>query len=112
MSAASFDDLFAFLSVERRLVTEFFVVFARFEYALKRARFVQRDTADQVQADWDKFANAIESSFDPTTSQDLLEAVKYRERTRQGLRRLWEAFCLGERPVEAPEKKASNGCCT
>lgn len=38
------------------LVIEFFVVFSRFECALKRAGFVKVYNHDGVYADWDKFA--------------------------------------------------------
>jgi len=40
------------------LALDFFLVFSRFEFALKRAGFV-RDGAKQALADWEKFAKAL-----------------------------------------------------
>jgi hypothetical protein len=40
---------------------EFFAVFSRFEYALKRCRFL-RDKG-YAEADWDKFSNGLGESF-------------------------------------------------
>ena len=52
------------LYVDRELAFEFFVVFSRFEYALKTAGFVlQGENERNLQVDFDRFANAIAVQF-------------------------------------------------
>lgn len=43
---------------DRDLVLEFFLEFSRFEYALKRARFLKKRTEDAI-PDWDGFAQSL-----------------------------------------------------
>lgn len=42
------------ISIHKELLIEFFVVFSRFEYALKRARYCKSNNA--AMPDWDRFA--------------------------------------------------------
>ena len=58
------------------LITEFFFVFSRFEYALKRAGFVKRDRRN-AEPNWDAFADSIERRYDPNESPKVARAVNY-----------------------------------
>ncbi|HUK57148.1 MAG TPA: hypothetical protein VLY20_10865, partial [Nitrospiria bacterium] len=62
--------------VDKDLLLKFFLVFARFEYALKHAGFAQGDQ-NQIRPDWTEFANRIHQSFNRSTSNELAEAVEY-----------------------------------
>jgi len=53
----------------RALLFSFFLVFSRFEYALKRAGFVNAP-GGRVSANWDAFASKHNASFDPANSED------------------------------------------
>lgn len=53
------------LNAPNDLVLEFFLTFARFEYALKRSGFTIGDKT-QVSADWDRFARELAQSDGPT----------------------------------------------
>jgi hypothetical protein len=64
------------LHLERDLVLDFFCVFSRFEYALKRAGFAKKKR-DSVSANWLKFARYITSRFEPSITPELTEAIKY-----------------------------------
>ncbi len=61
-----------------KLVFEFFKVFARFEYALKRTDdFLTFDRYDNAKPDWDTFAKELDSKFKEIGSKYFLTAVKY-----------------------------------
>lgn len=64
------------LHLERDLVLDFFCVFSRFEYALKRAGFAKKKR-DSVSANWVKFARYVTSRFDPGKTPELMEAINY-----------------------------------
>ena len=53
----------------------FFVMFSRFEYALKRADYLKKGT--RVEADWKKFGEEIEAKFAAQKCKELGEAIKY-----------------------------------
>jgi len=55
----------------------FFIVFSRFEYALKRAKYIKGEK--HVSADWDKFADEISSDFNRYQTRELREAARYLE---------------------------------
>jgi hypothetical protein len=57
------------------LVFKFFAIFSLFEYALKSAGY--RNENGDATPDWERFARAIEKDFNPESSEELLEAVKY-----------------------------------
>lgn len=73
----------------RKFITEFFVVFSRFEYALKRAGYVEKvgnnkkdgkvKDQDDAKVDWDKFAQTLKDEFETAqkTNPKLTHAVKY-----------------------------------
>jgi len=60
----------------RALVFQFFLVFSRFEYALKRAKFAN-SSGGKVNANWDAFASKYNAAFDPSQSAELKEACAY-----------------------------------
>ena len=53
-----------------------FAVFARFEYALKRADFVEGNR-NRCEPAWDKFTSAIKEKFNDTHIYGLIEAKAY-----------------------------------
>ncbi len=75
-AAPNYDDFFTQLHVDKTLVGDFFIIFARFEYALKRAGFTN-GSADGVSPDWMKFASSLKEDFNPNKSNDLQDAVAY-----------------------------------
>jgi hypothetical protein len=60
------------------LVFQFFAVFSRFEYTLKRAGFVSGEKGHYAQANWDKFAaEKLEARMAHATSSEFDEAQSY-----------------------------------
>lgn len=70
------DSVFSHLKLPADLACDFVGVFARSEYALKAAGFVDGNEK-KVKADWNAFAKAIANDFDPSKSRDLRTAVDY-----------------------------------
>jgi hypothetical protein len=68
------DPLLSHIAGNSQLVIRFFVVFARFEYALKRAGFATQ-TDRGIRIDWTGFAKRISDSIEP--SDDYLAAAEY-----------------------------------
>jgi hypothetical protein len=62
--------------LDSNLITEFFFVFSRFEYALKRAGFVKPNRRS-AEPDWDRFGHALEQEYNPDESSELARAVHY-----------------------------------
>src|SRR6266496_5519848 len=62
-------------SDDRARAITFFLFFARFEYALKRAGFV-RDP-EQPKADWDEYARRQSDLLDKNTEVQFRDAVAY-----------------------------------
>jgi len=62
----------------RRLSLTFFVFFSRFEYALKRAGYLQHDNSD-ARPDWTEFAKMWNDHFDSCETPELQAAVAYFE---------------------------------
>lgn len=62
---------------DRRLAWEFFVLFSRFEYALKRAGFLKN--LPDAQADWGRFAREVDTTFWKLTAPAVAAAVTYYE---------------------------------
>lgn len=55
----------------------FFVVFSRFEYALKASGFLRRDkNGDRAEPGWRDFRNSLEGILEERFRDDILEAVK------------------------------------
>src|SRR3712207_6356752 len=62
--------------LNRNLITEFFFVFSRFEYALKRAGFVRPDRRN-AEADWDAFGDSVEQQYAFDEDGELTTSVNY-----------------------------------
>ncbi len=68
--------------VERALLLEFFLSFARFEYALKNTGFYVRHRSrqglpTQAEPDWDRFAVSLRTVFDSRRTPSLSQAFDY-----------------------------------
>ena len=65
------------LEIENKdIVFSYFVVYSRFEYALKRSDCIKKSRSG-VSADWEKFIKNIKSLFDQNRTNDLSVAVSY-----------------------------------
>lgn len=62
--------------IEGDLVRDFFVFFARFEYALKREGMLKGNDK-QAEADWDCYAKRARHLFEPNTSTSIKASVDY-----------------------------------
>ncbi len=63
--------------VDRDLLLEFFLVFARAEFALKNSGYAKASKYDDASPDWDSFAKAIEKLFKKERTNELKSAVEY-----------------------------------
>ena len=61
---------------DRKLAWQFFFMFSRFEYALKRQKYVRDDRKD-AQAAWKRFANDYAKSFAIDDDPQLQRAISY-----------------------------------
>lgn len=95
-------------AADRRLAWEFFVLFSRFEYALKRSGFL-RPNVPEAQADWGRFARENQTAFSERNSALVAEAVAYykvkppRKQLQQNSRLHWSDPLRpgdGEKPLE------------
>jgi len=84
------------LDINREQLFEFFVLYSRYEYALKRAGYIQKD----VEANWDKFAKDIKGQFEASTSDQLKSAVKYLRERPPLLPPNWEVRTHNSRTYE------------
>ncbi|MEK7752876.1 MAG: hypothetical protein AAB654_13225 [Acidobacteriota bacterium] len=64
-------------SEDRKLAWNFFVVFSRMEYALKRSGKYLNKGTEEAQPNWDRFASDHAKRFNPEASVELQAAVKY-----------------------------------
>jgi hypothetical protein len=78
------NSFFQSLEIERNSVTNFFIVFSRFEYALKRAGYIKSNSKNNYNAEpnWDSFVSKNKKSFqllqkDNDENNKLKEAIKY-----------------------------------
>ena len=71
------NELYNHLSIEKDLVTGFFIFFSRFEYSLKRAEGYASGDENGINANWDKFAIDHNDAFNSDRSKELKEAVTY-----------------------------------
>jgi len=68
------------IDVNRQLSYGFFIVFSRFEYALKNRKYLianKQQVNRKAESDWDSFARANEKNFNPDQNKELKEAVEY-----------------------------------
>jgi hypothetical protein len=59
------------------LILRFFVIFSRFEFALKRAGFVTDDRYNNAIPDWAGFAAKLGGQLVAITGRDFIEAKSY-----------------------------------
>ncbi len=64
-----------FLGDNKDLIIAFFVEFSRFEYALKRAGYIENN--NRASADWDKFANNIQKKTQLSELKNKISEVNY-----------------------------------
>jgi hypothetical protein len=69
--------LFSSPRINRELVTDFFMTFARTEYALKRAGYVEAGRSDEPRIKWDDFARSIGDTLLNSCSPAVAEAISY-----------------------------------
>jgi hypothetical protein len=71
------DQILAQLQVEQpSVVFDFFIVYSRFEYALKRAGYII-ELRNGVRADWPCFISDIRDNFDQNRTAELRKAAQY-----------------------------------
>jgi hypothetical protein len=63
------------LGTDKEVVINFFVVFSRFEYALKSAGYLQN--GPNAKPDWCEFASDIMTDFDRVEDETVLEAADW-----------------------------------
>jgi len=68
-------EILELLNVPRDLTLEFLAIFARFEFALKKAGYAQGDDS-KVAPDWDSFARDV-AKFDAATLAPVLNGCQY-----------------------------------
>jgi hypothetical protein len=68
-------EIFDLLNVPRELTLRFLAVFARFEYALKRAGYLQGDD-NKVLPDWDSFGRDV-GRLDAAVTAPVLASCEY-----------------------------------
>jgi hypothetical protein len=66
------------LGADREHVLEFFFLFSRFEYALKRSSVFLKDQ-ERAEADWDKYGNSLKGRFRAVNDATFLKALNYLE---------------------------------
>ena len=62
--------------VDSELIRNFLFIFARIEYALKRAGFMIKGK-DEAVADWDSLANSLKGEIHPNRNSEIRSAVEY-----------------------------------
>src|SRR5688572_30790609 len=60
----------------RKLINDFFMVFSRFECALKTSIYANT-RGTKVEADWNKFTKSIKKQFDKDRTEELSIAANY-----------------------------------
>lgn len=64
------------VEINKELVLHFFLVFSRFEFALKFAGYA-RGNENRVEPNWERFADSIRDRFDKNYSPQLAQACDY-----------------------------------
>lgn len=65
------------LSARRDELGEFFLIFSRFEFAVKAAGYVKQGGWGEAKADWDAFSLAIADELKTQGSEEYERAAKY-----------------------------------
>jgi len=93
------EDIVEALGIDRVLVLRFFGVFSRFEYSLKRSGLVRGH--DQVEPDWDTYANGLRGKFQSVDDPGFNDAIKVlvdappRKQILSGSNLDWKATVVG-----------------
>ena len=61
------------LDADRDLLLQFFVLFSRFEYSLKRSGFLK--TGDEAKPDWDDYAKSLRGVLRESPGPGMLSRV-------------------------------------
>src|SRR5439155_6616575 len=69
--------LFSPARLDRDLVADFFMLFARAEFALKRAGFASPGRGDKINVDWDGFARSLGRPVTKPADPQVADAVRY-----------------------------------
>lgn len=64
-------------SPDRRLAVKFFLFFSRYEYALKRAEYIDIRPDKSPNPDWDKYARAKPDLLKKITAEEFSKAVDF-----------------------------------
>ncbi len=93
--------------VDHDLLLEFFLTFARFEYALKNSSYFVRHPENPkhpppAEADWDRFATSLRDLFDPNKSTELAEAEWFLYESPPNKQVIVNGVCSWETPVRDP----------
>lgn len=68
--------LFSSSRIDRELLADFFMIFARAEYALKEAKYIRSDKGRPV-IKWDDFAEKIGGALLGSSEPAVMKAIKY-----------------------------------
>ena len=95
--------------VNRELLLEFFLVFARFEYALKATRFFVRHPEDPrrpptAEPDWDSLVVSLDNTLDPARTDLLREACEYIGQYPPNKQVVVNGAVAWETPIYPPEE--------
>ncbi len=63
--------------IDRKLVADFFMLFARAEYALKRAGYVCEGRTGEPRIKWDDFARRVGGPLFESQDPDLMKAIRH-----------------------------------
>ena len=95
--------------VDKALLLEFFIVFSRFEYALKASGLFKRHPPDpprwpKAEPDWDSFAVALRDTFNPNGTDELREACRYLQESPPNQQVIIDDVVAWETPVRPDEE--------
>lgn len=93
--------------VDRELLLEFFLTFAKFEYALKNTDCFIRHPEDPrrlspAEPDWDRFAASRRDDFNPKKSEELAAACRYLSESPPNRQVIVNGSPAWETPVHDP----------
>ena len=72
------NSFFQDLNIDRNLVTDFFIVFSRFEYALKKTKYIKADRSGNAEPNWNSFIKDNKAHFESIEkSEELQRAIDY-----------------------------------
>src|SRR3989338_10049386 len=92
--------------VNRDLLSEFFLTFAKFEYALKNTGYFVGHPEDPLpppaEPDWKRFATSLRDLFDPSKNEELGEACRYLSESPPNKQVIVHGAPAWETPVRDP----------